>query len=135
MTEDMEQCLSCGSFGVVMVGETVVCTTCGHGRDQLPYRRRRASVAVTPRPSLQARTAVAVVDRETRIVSYLMYGSFRATRHVTGCAVLARAEREQAEFEANPYRRFSVLRILEEEQYASLPGARPPRDHACMSPA
>lgn len=70
-----------------------------------------------------------------------MGGHFRATRHVEGCGVLARAQRD-AELERSRKwgkgRRqhgYDALQVWGEAEWSRVPGSRRPRDHSCVRKA
>lgn len=64
------------------------------------------------------------------VVSYLIEGVFRATRHAPGCSTLARAIRE-AESGLHSDR-LGILRVVTESQFARM-SEKQPRDHRCLT--
>jgi hypothetical protein len=124
-------CPSCGSAACQEVGDFLVCSRCGYGREELPYApQRRRARPVNPDQRRQT-TPVAVAASRTAIVSYLMNGRFHATRHSEDCGVLARARRSPRELRWRGGG-FSVQAIYSEDEWVRLPGSRPPDDHSCV---
>ncbi len=72
---------------------------------------------------------------ERFVVSYVLDGKRRATRHVEGCAVLVRARLNDEDFEALDGRKITQHGVIEEGRYLSrAPADFPaPADHGCVS--